>query len=493
MENLILTFAGAALLGAVGLAIALGVSRKAAREISSSLQACQQGRAELERRFSSVLDAESEAKRLRSLAEAQNAEIARETLKLKSESETLRQQYATAFQRYQQLNAEVSSLEEDLENVAVGLYKPHFTYVDSENYKNAISMARGRQKTMIRSGLATQCETAWTVGGNKREGERMIKDYERLVLRAFNAESDAAISNASWNNLEVMKTRIEKACDALNKLGAVMHVSLTPEYMAARVEELRLVFEAAEKKQQEREEQRRQREEQREEERVQREWMKKQEEAEKDEAKYQKALDTARRELETTHDAEREAMAARVQVLEAELAAAHDRKERAIAQAQLTKVGHIYVISNIGAFGEGVLKIGLTRRLEPEERVKELGDASVPFPFDIHTLIYSENAPALEARLHNHFWDKRLNWANDRKEFFRVNLDEVRTALSELGLEANLLNVPEAREYRETLVVVERNRSGSSPNSPTVASTRLPADPFAESMESSGRTEAKNA
>ena len=220
--------------------------------------------------------------------------------------------------------------------------------------------------------------------------------------------------------------------------------------------------------------------------------MKKQEEAEKDEAKYQKALDTARRELETTHDAEREAMAARVQALETELAAAQDRKERAIAQAQLTKVGHVYVISNIGAFGEGVLKIGLTRRLEPEERVKELGDASVPFPFDIHTLIYSENAPALEARLHNHFWDKRLNWANDRKEFFRVNLDEVSAALTELGLKANLLNVPEAREYRETLVVVERNRSGSSPNAPTVASTRLPADPFAEGMEGSGRTEPKN-
>jgi hypothetical protein len=176
-------------------------------------------------------------------------------------------------------------------------------------------------------------------------------------------------------------------------------------------------------------------------------------------------------------------MVARVQTLEAELAAAHDLKERAIAQAQLTKVGHIYIISNIGAFGEGVLKIGLTRRLDPEERVKELGDASVPFPFDIHALIYSENAPALETRLHNHFWDKRLNWANDRKEFFRANLGEVNTALRELGLEANLLNVPEAREYRETLVAVERNRSDSSPDAPPAASTRLPADPFAESTE----------
>jgi hypothetical protein len=483
MENLILALAGAGILGTVGLAIALGISRKAARDVSSNLQACQQSRAELERRFSSVLDAESEAQRLRALADAQNAEAARETLKLKSEADTLRQQYTTAFQRYQQLNTEVSRLEEDLENVAVGLYKPHFTYVDSENYKNAIYMVRERQKTMIRSGQATHCGSEVRVQGDKRKGEQLVKDYEKIVLRAFNAESDAAISNVSWNNFEVMKTRIEKTFDTLNKLGTAMHLSLTPEYKAARVEELRLVFEAAEKQQQEREEQRRQREEQREEERVQREWRKKQEEAEKEEDKYQKALDTARRELESTHDAEREAMAARVQALEAELAAAHDRKERAIANAQFTKRGHIYVISNIGTFGEGVLKIGLTRREDPTERVKELGDASVPFPFDIHTLVFSEDAPGLEARLHNHFWDKRINWANDRKEFFRVNLEEVRTALRELRLEANLLNVPEAREYRETLVAVERNRSSSSSNAPTVASTRLPADPFAEGAE----------
>jgi hypothetical protein len=281
-----------------------------------------------------------------------------------------------------------------------------------------------------------------------------------------------------------MKARIEKAFDNLNKLASVMQVSLTHDYKSARLEELGLVFEAAEKRQQEREEQRRQREEQREEEKVQREWAKKQEEAAKDEAKYQKALNAARLELEQTHDAEHEAMAALVEKLEAELAAAHDRKERAIAQAQLTKVGHIYVISNIGAFGEGVLKIGLTRRLDPEERVKELGDASVPFPFDIHTLIYSDNAPALEARLHNHFWEKRLNWANDRKEFFRVNLDEVGNAIKELGLEAQVLTIPEAREYRETLAVVERNSLGAVGIQQTVGqSTRLPADPFAQALE----------
>jgi hypothetical protein len=178
-------------------------------------------------------------------------------------------------------------------------------------------------------------------------------------------------------------------------------------------------------------------------------------------------------------DAEREVMLARIQELEANLAAAHDRKERAIAQAQLTKVGHVYVISNVGAFGEGVLKIGLTRRLEPEERVRELGDASVPFPFDIHALLYSENAPELETKLHNHFWDRRVNWANNRKEFFRVSLEEVTAAVRECGLSAEVLALPEAKEYRQTVAAIAASERQSAPLAAASAASRFPHDPFA--------------
>jgi hypothetical protein len=179
MDDLFLALAACGLLGIVGLLLALQSSRKATREVSDDRHTYQQRCAELERRFRAVLDAEGEAKRLRSLAEAENAEAISAIQNIRKESEALRQQYAAAFQRCQQLNVEISSLEENLENVAVGLYKPHFTYVDSENYKNAINMVRGRQKTMIRSGKAIHCGTAWLVGGNKRDGERMIKDYEK--------------------------------------------------------------------------------------------------------------------------------------------------------------------------------------------------------------------------------------------------------------------------------------------------------------------------
>jgi hypothetical protein len=306
----------------------------------------------------------------------------------------------------------------------------------------------------------------------------MVKQSQRLILRAFNAESEAAIANVSWNNYPVMQARINKAFDVLNKLGTVLQVTLTDAYRASRQEELKLVFEAAEKRQQERDELRRRQAELREEEKVQRELKREEEEAAKDENAYQKALVKAQAQLQATADSEREGMLERIQRLEADLAAARDRKERAIAQAQLTKVGHVYIISNIGTFGEHVIKIGLTRRLDPAERVHELGDASVPFPFDIHALIYSDNAPELEQRLHDHFWDRRPNWANDRKEFFRIEVPELQAELSQLGLTTELLTIVEAKQYRQTLAAqMARSEHPNTMAEPTAV--RFPVDPFA--------------
>jgi hypothetical protein len=430
------------------------------------------------RRFANVLDADREAAAVIESAGQAKKDAETELARIQREIDSLRQQYDVGRQRFEELQRVVSSLEENLESIDAGLYQPHFTYSDSESYKAAIELVRQRQKNLIRTGSAATCGATWHVGGSQREGERMVKQTEKLILRAFNAESEAAVANVTWNNYNVMQARIEKAFDALNKLGTTLQITLSEDYKQLRLEELRLVFEAAEKKQQEREEQRRQRAEEREEERVQRELQREQDEAAKEETKYQKMLEKAQHELETAREAEREAMMTRIYELEAQVASAHDRKERAIAQAQLTKVGHVYIISNIGAFGEGVLKIGLTRRLDPAERVRELGDASVPFPYDVHAMIYSENAPELEAQLQNHFWDQRLNWANDRKEFFRAKLDEVQAELRTLGLQTELLAIPEAKEYRRTLTALEE-KARAAISQPTSLEPRFPIDPFA--------------
>ncbi len=388
----------------------------------------------LAQRFAGVVDTETEIRRLRSDADTAQAQALSDLNRTKAETESLKSQYAIGRARYEDLEREVASLEENLSNIEVGLYQPHFTFEDSESYKAAIEAVRQRQKALIKASQAVTCGLSWEVGGSKREGERMVKQTEKIILRAFNAESDAAVANVSWNNYSVMETRINKTFETLNKLGTVLQVALTDAYRTSRLEELKLVFEAAEKRQHEREEQRRERAELREEEKVQRELQREQEDAAKEEAIYGKALAKAQAQLAATADGERDAMLERIRQLEADVAAARERKERAVAQAQLTKVGHVYIISNVGAFGEGVIKIGLTRRLDPEERVHELGDASVPFPFDIHALLYSENAPELELKLHNHFWDRRINWMNDRKEFFRIAVSEVQAELAQLGL-----------------------------------------------------------
>jgi multidrug efflux pump subunit AcrA (membrane-fusion protein) len=227
--------------------------------------------------------------------------------------------------------------------------------------------------------------------------------------------------------------------------------------------ELILEYEYQSKRQQEKEEMRAIQEELREEEKAKREYEQAQKEAEKEEVNYQKALDKARKEYEVSTGEKQEKLESQIKILEQELKEAQEKKERALSMAQQTKRGHVYVISNIGSFGENVYKIGMTRRLEPLDRVKELGDASVPFRFDIHAMIYSEEAPKLENELHKAFTNKKVNMLNYRKEFFNVTLDEIENKVKEIGLDAEFSRLPEAMEYRETLAILEKLNSQVTP------------------------------
>jgi len=142
-----------------------------------------------------------------------------------------------------------------------------------------------------------------------------------------------------------------------------------------------------------------------------------------------------------------------LQALQEKLKIAEEKRQRAISMAQQTRCGHVYIISNIGSFGEEVYKIGLTRRLEPLDRVRELGDSSVPFEFDVHALIKSDDAPSLEHQLHRHFLLHQVNKVNHRKEFFRCDLTKIRSEVESLGLQAQWTMRAEARDYRETLAI----------------------------------------
>ncbi len=402
---------------------------------------------------------------------------------LEQESASLRTQVAASESLLRQLQTEVDEID-------VGLFKPQLSLDSSAAYREALDAAHVRVKQCLRDSKATAWQREWTVEGSKSKGRQLMKRVEKLALRAFNGEVEAAIAAVSWRNYRTMRARVEKAWESINRLSESYRLAITKEFRDLRLEELRLTFEEAERVESEREEQRRLRAQMREEQKAQRELEKAREDAEREEESLAAEVEQARAAAAKAEadGAEKRALELRLAEMEARLAEAHERKERAIAQAQLTRSGHVYVISNLGSFGEGVVKIGMTRRLEPQERIEELGDASVPFPFDVHALIYSEDAPGLEAELHNTFWDRRLNLANDRKEFFRVELEAVEAWVREKGLPVRFARRPEAKEFRLTQAELEAAAGRSPHREPAAAWESSPPPPIVDPRSDAGES-----
>jgi hypothetical protein len=375
------------------------------------------------------------------------------------ELQSLNSKYQESLEVYKNLRKEVSLFESKLDLIEFGIYEPVYDFEKSEEYREEQNKIIQKQKELISSDEAAICTANWSVQGSEAKGKAIIKVYKKLMLRAFNGECDVLISKVKWNNVNQMKERINKIFETINKLGQGFQVYINEDYCQLKVQELVLEYEYQAKRQQEKEELRAIQEELREEEKARREFEQAQKEAEKEESLYQKALDKARKELESATGKKNEELIAQIEKLERELEEAKEKKERAISMAQQTKRGHVYVISNIGSFGENVYKIGMTRRLEPIDRIKELGDASVPFQFDIHAMIYSEEAPTLENELHKAFSNKKVNMLNYRKEFFNVTLDEIEQKTKEIGLEAEFSRLPEAMEYRETVAILAKLNS----------------------------------
>jgi chromosome segregation ATPase len=282
----------------------------------------------------------------------------------KKRREQLESEYKQAITHYEQVQREVSLLEENLNDISFGLYKPHFNFQTSEQYKDALVALREEMKRCIRNGRAAKCPTDWTVNGSRTEGGKMVRQTTKVLLRAFNGECEAACAHVTYNNIQKMEERVTKAFEAINKLGETMRLSITPDYLRIRLNEIRLINEYEAKKYQEKQEEQERREKLRDAEKAQREIEQAQQEAEAQEATYQKLLAKARQEAAAATGAKLEELTNKVSEFSAKLDEARQKKEKAIARAQLTKSGFVYVISNIGAFGEGVVKVGMTRRME---------------------------------------------------------------------------------------------------------------------------------
>ena len=338
------------------------------------------------------------------------------------------------------------------EFVDVGHYEnPNYLYDTSEKYKSAINIVREKQKIYIRDKRAIQFPEELNLTVIKGQDKRILDGQTKLMLTAFNIECDSLMSKVNPSNFAKILGRIEALANNLEKSAVSLQCGFNIDYIKLKFEECKLQYEFKLKKQEEQEEQRIIREQIREESRAAREHEREMDEAKREEKMYRDALEKARIELNLLSKEERIATEQRIIELEQQLADAEARGVRAKSMAEMTRRGHVYVISNVGSFGEGVYKIGLTRRLDPMDRVKELGDASVPFTFDVHAIIYSDDAPALETALHREFTQRRVNAVNLRKEFFRIDLNTIQQSVDRITEgEADFTMTIRAEEYYES-------------------------------------------
>lgn len=335
-----------------------------------------------------------------------------------------------------------------------GLYTPHYNLMRADDYKAKMMEIRALQKDMVRNGSAVTGSQTWTVNGNVSKGKKMVADMQKLLLRAFNAECDDVIEHVKYNNVETAEKRITSSQEAITKLGTIMGVSIVPSYYRLKLEELYLAFEYAQKKQEEKEEQREARAQMREEAKLAREIEEARKKLEKEQQHYNNALAKVNAQLDAASEEDRAAIEEKKSIIESQLQKI-DKEFADVDYRQANqRAGYVYIISNIGAFGENVYKIGMTRRLDPQDRVDELGDASVPFNFDVHAMIFSDDAPKLEAALHNAFADRKLNFVNQRREFFNVTLEEIKKVVKEnFDKSVEFVELAPAQQYRESILL----------------------------------------
>ncbi len=392
-------------------------------------------------------DAREEAKKVVSFAEAQAKEIAGDAYEAKLKADS----YEKA----------IRAMRNTIDGYKDDYIIPNQSVLDELaeefSYKEAgeeLKAARKRVKTMVKEGHAGACDYA----------EAHRKAYAiHFVVDAFNGKVDSALSKAKHDNFGKIQQEIIDAFALVNHNGAPFrNARINQEYLDARLTELKWAVAAFELKKIEKEEQAEIKAQIREEERAIREMEKARKEAEKEEKILQKALEKARSELIQASEEQKAEFEAQLAELEGKLQEAEEKGQRALSMAQQTRRGHVYVISNIGSFGEDVFKIGMTRRLEPMDRVKELGDASVPFSFDVHAMIYSDDAPTLEKELHRRFSEQAVNKINPRKEFFKTTIAEVKQAVEQQGLnEVHWTLKAEAAEFRESLSIERKQQAAA--------------------------------
>ena len=402
----------------------------------------------------------AETQRLTTAVDVSNAELRRvlgvdpsllraETARMIQDRDTAQAQAHAVAAELADMRVQLVAVQETAMLQEAGIYDYLHPLEDAVAYKVRLERTKDEIKSMTRGNTAVNATTNWTVNGSSREGAAMVRDFSKLMLRAYNAEADNCVRTVRPHRLRAVTDRLSKVRDTIARLGKTMDITISAEYHRSRLAEIRLTADYLGKVEEEKERIRAQRERQREEERAQREFEREKARLLKEQAHYRSVLERMRTQGDT---AAAEELAGKLDEI---AGAIHGVEER---EANI-RAGYVYVISNIGAFGPDMVKIGMTRRLEPNDRIRELGDASVPFRFDTHALIFSDDAVGLEARLHQALADRKVNLVNQQREFFYASSAEVRGVLAAVAGQ-HLLEyheVPEALEWHSS----QQSRQGS--------------------------------
>ena len=346
------------------------------------------------------------------------------------------------------LKAEIKNYESDLDIIECGFYETIFDYDDEEDFKEEIKSIRADQKWEVKHENVIRCSKDWKVGGSEAQGRKLVKQYGKIMLRAFNSECDTLISKVRFGNVTAFVERMKKSHKTINKFGELYSVTIHSSYLQLKLKELQCTYEHERLKEHKKEEARTIREQMKQEQAEAKALEVEKKKAEAEEAKAIKELQNASKLLEK--DKLNDKLKDKIEKLKLELEGKSENV-RKISQSMITRAGHVYIISNPSFNVENRFKIGVTRRLDPQKRVDELSNASVPFRFDVHAMVYSENAMELENKLHKAFDDYRVNKSNSRKEFFDINLHLIEKEVKNMGYEIEMIESPVNLEYSETL------------------------------------------
>lgn len=409
-----------------------------------------------------------EAKLIHLIALEKNAEKLKTDFEASSKNKTLLEETIKEMElqkeellgELQQVKIDLSLYMPVMDLVNLGhLPEPEFLFANSERFKEEIKIVRQKQVELIKSGQAIVLPDQVHLIVDDSYSKKVLAGQASLMLKSFNLECDNLIGSVKTSNYPATLERINRTASEVEKSSISLMCGFTREYVELKLQECELQYQFKKIESLEKIEQAAIKEQMREEEKARKEAEKAIKEAEREEETLKKALEKTRQDFDRASEEQKSKYEAMLRNLEAKLQEAEEKNKRALSMAQQTKSGHVYIISNIGSFGDNMFKIGMTRRLEPLDRVKELGDASVPFEFDVHAMIYSENAPDLEHRLHTEFAEKRVNLINPRKEFFYVSLEEIEEWARQERFDLHITKFAEARAFRESQAIRARGEA----------------------------------